>query len=121
MLMSALSRKPPAKNGQTAQDFTALVDAVRRVPDECAVAVSRTVHTTLMLRYWLIGSYIRDYEQHGADRAQYGTRLLRTLSDFLQGCLDRCYIDHPWHYPSARDDRTTCCPTRLSEIGDFRI
>ena len=68
--MSALSRKPPAKNSQTAQDFTALVGAVRRVHDECAARVSRTVNTTLTLRNWLIGSYIRDYEQHGADRAQ---------------------------------------------------
>ena len=89
--MSTLPRKPPAKNGQTAQDFTTLVDAVRRVHDECAAAVSRTVNTTLTLRNWLIGSYIRDYEQHGADRAQYGTHLLEKLSDSLQGCLDRSY------------------------------
>lgn len=34
---------------------------------------------------------LRDYEQNGADRAQYGTRLLENLSDSLQECLDRCY------------------------------
>jgi predicted nuclease of restriction endonuclease-like (RecB) superfamily len=76
---------------KTAQDFTSLVDAVRRVHDECAAAVNRTVNTTLTLRNWLIGSYIRDYEQNGADRAQYGIHLLENLSDSLQGCLDRCY------------------------------
>jgi len=79
------------KPRKTAQDFTALVDAVRRVHDECAAAVNRTVNTTLTLRNWLIGSYIRDYEQNGADRAQYGIHLLEKLSDSLQGCLDRCY------------------------------
>ncbi len=89
--MSAIPRKPSVKPGETGQDFTALVDAVRRVHEECAAAVNRTVNTTLTLRNWLIGSYIRDYEQNGADRAQYGIRLLEKLSDSLQGCLDRCY------------------------------
>ena len=89
--MSAIPRKTSTKPGKSAQDFTALVDAVRLVHDQCAAAVNRTVNTTLTLRNWLIGSYIRDYEQHGADRAKYGTRLLEKLSDSLQGCLDRCY------------------------------
>jgi len=89
--MSDIPRKPSAKHGKTAQDFTALVAAVRRVHDECAAAVNRTVNTTLTLRNWLIGGYIRDYEQNGADRAQYGIHLLEKLSDSLQGCLDRCY------------------------------
>ena len=78
--MSARSRKPSVHNGRTAQDFTTLVEAVRRVHDECAARVSRTVNTTLTLRNWIIGSYIRDYEQHGADRAQYGARLLEPES-----------------------------------------
>lgn len=89
--MSAIPRKPSTKTGKAAQDFTALVDAVRRVHDECAAAVNRAVNTTLTLRNWLIGSYIRDYEQNGADRAQYGIHILEKLSDSLQGCLDRCY------------------------------
>lgn len=89
--MSAIPRKPSVKPGKTAHDFTALVEAVRRVHNECAAAVNRTVNTTLTLRNWLIGGYIRDYEQHGADRAQYGIHLLEKLSDSLQGCLDRCY------------------------------
>ena len=80
------------ENPQTSgQDFTALVTAVCLVHDHCAAAVNRTVNTTLTLRNWLIGNYIRDYEQHGADRAQYGARLIEKLSDSLQGCLDRCY------------------------------
>jgi predicted nuclease of restriction endonuclease-like (RecB) superfamily len=89
--MSARPRKHSVKPGKTARDFTALVDAVRRVHDECAAAVNRTVNTMLTLRNWLIGGYIRDYEQNGADRAQYGIHLLEKLSDSLQGCLDRCY------------------------------
>jgi predicted nuclease of restriction endonuclease-like (RecB) superfamily len=82
--MSAIPRNPSAKPGKTAQDFTALVDAVRRVHDECAAAVNRTVNTTLTLRNWLIGGYIHHYELHGADRAQYGERLMDRLADALR-------------------------------------
>ena len=89
--MSAKPRKPAVKPAKTAQDFTALVDAVRRVHEHTATGVNRTVNSTLTLRNWLSGGYIRDYEQNGADRAQYGIHLLEKLSDSLQGCLDRCY------------------------------
>jgi len=82
--MSAIPRDPSAKPGKTAQDFTALVDAVRRVHDECAAAVNRTVNTTLTLRNWLIGGYIHHYELHGADRAQYGEGLMDRLADALR-------------------------------------
>jgi hypothetical protein len=65
------------KNANTTeQNFTALVESVRQVHDVCAAAVNRTVNTTLTLRNWLIGSYIHHYELYGADRAQYGERLI---------------------------------------------
>jgi predicted nuclease of restriction endonuclease-like (RecB) superfamily len=76
---------------EAAKDFTDLVEAVRRVHNECTAVVNRTVNTTLTVRNWLIGAYIRDYEQHGSDRAEYGMHLLERLSDSLQACLDRCY------------------------------
>jgi len=66
------------------KDFTALVDAVRLVHDQCAAAVNRTVNTTLTLRNWLIGNYIHIYELYGADRAQYGERLIERLADALR-------------------------------------
>jgi predicted nuclease of restriction endonuclease-like (RecB) superfamily len=72
-------------------NFTALVDSIRQVHEQSAAIVNRTVNTTLTLRNWVIGAYIREYEQNGADRARYGDRLLETLSTALQECLDRCY------------------------------
>lgn len=81
--MSTISRKTSNKPGKTVQDFTALVDAVRRVHDECAAAVSRTVNTTLTLRNWLIGFYIVKYEMHGTDRAKYGEGVIAALADAL--------------------------------------
>lgn len=83
-------RKPPQVQ-MAGMDFPALVSAIRHVHAQCAATVNRAVNTTLTVRNWIIGGYIREYEQNGADRAAYGTRLLETLADRLQEGLDRCY------------------------------
>jgi predicted nuclease of restriction endonuclease-like (RecB) superfamily len=73
------------------RDFTALVNDVRRVHEECAAAVSRTINTTLTLRNWVIGHYIEEYELHGADRAEYGLGVVDALAEALaQHGISRC-------------------------------
>lgn len=118
--MSAARRKPVAKPGKAVKppspvkrgrDFTALVNDVRRVHEECAAAVNRTINTTLTLRNWTIGCYIRTYEQSGADRARYGARLLERLSDSLQGCLDRSYTGRYLGYVAS-------CSTSIRAFGN---
>lgn len=74
-----------------ARDFSALVDAIRQVHAHCATQASRAVNTALTLRNWAIGCHIREYEQHGADRAEYGDALLETLARALQSALDKGY------------------------------
>jgi predicted nuclease of restriction endonuclease-like (RecB) superfamily len=78
---------PPAER----LNFASLVAAIQRVHERSAAAASRAVNVSLTLRNWVIGWYIREYEQKGADRARYGTRLLESLSSALQDGLDRCY------------------------------
>ncbi len=47
-------------------------------------ASTKTPHNiSLTLRNWMIGFYITEYEQNGADRANYGDRLLGRLSESL--------------------------------------
>jgi len=41
------------------------VDAIRQVHEHSAAAANRAVNTTLTLRNWAIGAYIRTYEQQG--------------------------------------------------------
>lgn len=38
------------------------------------------INCMLTARNWFIGFYIVEFEQHGADRAQYGEQLLKTLA-----------------------------------------
>ena len=63
--------------------FTSLTEAIRQIHDEFAAQASRAVNVSLTLRNWLIGFYIREYEQNGTDRAKYGDSLLDRLSEAL--------------------------------------
>lgn len=64
-------------------DLNSLVDAIQLVHEQSAAVVNRAVNTSLTLRNWVIGTYIREYEQQGADRATYGEALLERLSERL--------------------------------------
>ena len=76
-------KRPRSIASKRGLDFTGLVDAVRQVCERSAAVASRAVNVSLTLRNWLIGFYIVEYEQHGADRAQYGESLLEKLADAL--------------------------------------
>ena len=77
-----------AKNELT---FDKLVDSIREVHKQLASQAGRAINISLTLRNWVVGCYIREYEQNGADRAKYGTQVLKHLGRELQKSLDRCY------------------------------
>jgi predicted nuclease of restriction endonuclease-like (RecB) superfamily len=60
--------------------FDGLVASIQQVHVEMAARASRAVNRSLTLRNWLIGLYIAEYEQQGADRARYGEGLLDQLA-----------------------------------------
>jgi predicted nuclease of restriction endonuclease-like (RecB) superfamily len=96
-------------------DFSALVSAIRQAHEYMAAQAGRAVNISLTLRNWVIGCYIREYEQNGADRATYGENLLSLLSQRLEeadvgGCASRSlrlyrqfYLTYPkiWQTASA--------------------
>ena len=51
--------------------------------EQCAAQASRAVNVNLTLRNWVIGCYVREYEQSGADRAKYGESLLDKVAQRL--------------------------------------
>ena len=65
-------------------DFGRLVDLCRRAHEDTRRSAARAVDTYLVTRNWLFGWYLVEYEQRGADRAQYGDRLLAKVSCRLQ-------------------------------------
>jgi hypothetical protein len=81
--------------------------------------VGRAVNVGLTLRNWVIGCYIREYEQNGADRAQYGGQVLGRLSLELQASLDKCYSDRYLRF--CRQFYETYPQIRKSVISKFRF
>ncbi|MEW5936598.1 MAG: PDDEXK nuclease domain-containing protein [Candidatus Thermoplasmatota archaeon] len=63
--------------------FESLVVSIRDVHELLAAHARKAVNISLTLRNWIIGCYIREYEQNGSDRAEYGANLLETLSERL--------------------------------------
>ena len=63
--------------------FKSLIRDIHQVHEHLSGQACRAVNTSLTLRNWLIGLDIHEYEQHGADRAQYGELLLDRLSEEL--------------------------------------
>ena len=92
-------------------DFEKLVGAIHQVHAELATQASRAVNVSLALRNWMIGCYITEYEQNGADRAKYGERLLGRLSESLspkgvsrvEECELRRYRQFYQTYPQIRE------------------
>ena len=64
-------------------NFGTLVNAIRQVHDHLSAQASKAVNTSVTVRNWLIGCYIREYEQSGTDRARYGETLLAAISERL--------------------------------------
>lgn len=60
--------------------FTDLVINIDQTHRFFAQQAVKQVDTMLTLRNWVIGFYLAEYEQLGADRAIYGTKLYRTLA-----------------------------------------
>ena len=72
-------------------DFENLVELCRRTHEKTQRSAARTVDSSLVVRNYLFGWYIVEYEQHGADRAEYGRGLIASLSGKLKaGAVKGC-------------------------------
>lgn len=96
-------------------DFPALVAALRQTDAALAAQAASAVNISLTLRNWCFGCYLTEFEQSGADRADYGARLVEEVSARLSeagmtGVAPRSlrlyrqfYLNYPgfWQTPSA--------------------
>ncbi len=69
--------------------YTELVGAIGGLLERAREKIATTANTTLVETYWTIGRYIVEYEQQGADRAKYGSRLLSSLARDLINAYGR--------------------------------
>lgn len=74
-----------------ASNFADLIQKIQRTHAELSAQANKAINVSLTLRNWLIGLQIVEYEQGGADRAQYGTQLLNRISVELERLkIPRC-------------------------------
>lgn len=69
--------------------FQQLVDLCRQTHETMQSRAVRAVDLTLVVRNWLFGWYIVEFEQEGIDRAQYGQETLQKLSKALREIIGR--------------------------------
>ena len=62
------------------KNLEVLAIAIKHVNSFFVDKVQKQVNSALTLRNWIIGFYIVEYEQHGEDRAEYGSRLYEKLA-----------------------------------------
>ena len=88
----------PADAGSDAAVDIAAVDGcfgrIREILASARASVARSVNTTQVVSYWLIGREIVEEEQRGAKRAEYGQRLLAQLAVRMQAEFGRGYSVH---------------------------
>jgi len=70
---------PIANWGQDSHSFEELAEVVQTTHDAAQTSAVKAINRMQTMRNWLIGYYIVEFEQHGKDRAEYGTQLLKKL------------------------------------------
>ena len=74
----------PVATDETGLTMDRLVEALSRTHQYFSGQASKAVNIALTLRNWMMGCFIQEYEQYGADRAQYGEQLLARLAQTLE-------------------------------------
>ncbi|RTL59980.1 MAG: DUF1016 domain-containing protein [Sphingobacteriales bacterium] len=98
----------------TVSNIDQLATIIKKANQYFLNKVQKQVNTALTLRNWLVGSYIVEYEQKGADRAVYGSGTLNTLAqrlkkDGLKGMAEtnlKLYRQFYLTYPQIRQALT---------------
>lgn len=77
---SAKAPAPKPTAARKAAGYKHLVTAISAINTRMVTRVATAANQALVLRNWMVGAYIVEFEQRGADRAKYGERLLEKLA-----------------------------------------
>ncbi|HEY2857071.1 MAG TPA: PDDEXK nuclease domain-containing protein, partial [Terracidiphilus sp.] len=91
-------------------NYAGLVKAINSATTQLQGRAAAAVNHALVIRNWMVGASIVEFEQHGRDRAKYGERLLESLAADMAKkeiaglnvrILDRCRVFYRT-YPMLR-------------------
>jgi hypothetical protein len=63
--------------------YDKLIEILEKVHEQMQFRAARSVDLALVVRNWLFGLYLVEYEQNGEDRALYGSKLIDSVSKEL--------------------------------------
>ncbi len=98
------------RDGSFAVNYDALVQSIVTLHKDALGRAALAVNRSLVMCNWMVGAYLVEFEQDGADRAAYGTGLLSRLSRDLRqhdmkgvspDVLERMRLLY-LHYPQLR-------------------
>lgn len=85
----------------------------------------KQVNIALTLRNWMFGFYIAEYELNGADRAVYGQRILKEISDrtsHIPGMSERnLYLFKSFHLAHPQILRTVTAKSYFASLQQVGI
>ena len=65
-------------------NYVALIKAISTTTAQLQGRAAAALNQALVIRNWMVGAWLIEFEQTGKDRAKYGTRLLETLAHDLK-------------------------------------
>jgi hypothetical protein len=84
MKKSQRKTSPARRPVKAGQGYEHLITAISAINTRMVGQVATVANQALVLRNWMVGAHIVEYQQHGADRAKYGARLLETMAEDLK-------------------------------------
>jgi hypothetical protein len=80
-----MKKKAATPSNKRSAGYPQLVTAISAINTQMVTRVATVANQALVMRNWMVGAYIVEFEQNGADRAKYGERLLERLAEDLKG------------------------------------
>lgn len=77
------------KIGKTDQSLDSLIDNSIELIQYAKQLVAKQVNLVQLMTYYSLGKWIVEVQQEGQERAQYGKKVIRTLSEHLTEKFDR--------------------------------
>ena len=74
------ARSPGKLHVQSMSSYNDLVSAIECLVQDARTGIKAAMNAIMLQTYWRTGEYSVEYEQNGADRAKYGTSLIRCLA-----------------------------------------
>ena len=85
-------------------NYTHLIKAINSATAQLQGRAVAAVNQALVIRNWLVGAYLVEFEQNGKDRAKYGERNYQTArNDWHRNAHDNFLVELGKHGLGARD------------------